>query len=66
MNKLLTCVIMLDTLIVVYIQFVIMLIELEKVLSQELKCLYVGYSESKYRLRISLTHPRDHHFVHVQ
>ena len=28
--------------------------------------IYVGYSESKYRLRISLAHPRDCHFVHVQ
>ena len=28
--------------------------------------LYIGYSESKYRLRISLMHPRDCHFVHVQ
>jgi len=27
---------------------------------------YVGYSESKYRLRISLAHPRDCHFAHVQ
>ena len=27
---------------------------------------YVGYSESKYRLRISLAHPRDCHFTHVQ
>jgi len=27
---------------------------------------YVRYSESKYRLRISLTHPRDCHFAHVQ
>ena len=27
---------------------------------------YVGYSESKYRLRISLRHPRDCHFAHVQ
>jgi len=27
---------------------------------------YVGYSESKYRLCISLTHPRDCHFAHVQ
>ena len=27
---------------------------------------YVGYSESKHRLRISLTHPRDCHFAHVQ
>jgi len=26
---------------------------------------YVGYSESKYRLRISLAHPRDCHFAHV-
>jgi len=28
--------------------------------------IYVGYSESKYRLRISLKHPRDCHFAHVQ
>ena len=28
--------------------------------------LYIGYSESKYRLRISLAHPRDCHFAHVQ
>jgi len=27
---------------------------------------YVGYSESKYRLRISLAHPRDGRFAHVQ
>jgi len=27
---------------------------------------YVGYSESKHRLRISLAHPRDCHFAHVQ
>jgi len=27
---------------------------------------YVGYSESKYRLLISLAHPRDCHFAHVQ
>jgi len=27
---------------------------------------YVGYSESKYRLRISLAHPQDCHFAHVQ
>jgi hypothetical protein len=27
---------------------------------------YVGYSERKYRLRISLTHPRDCPFAHVQ
>jgi hypothetical protein len=27
---------------------------------------YVGYSESKYRLRISLAHPRDCPFAHVQ
>jgi hypothetical protein len=38
-NKLLTYGIMLDLLIVAYIQFVIMPIELDKVLSQELKCL---------------------------
>ena len=28
--------------------------------------MYVGYSESKYRLCISLVHPRDYHFAHVQ
>ena len=28
--------------------------------------LYVGYWESKYHLRISLAHPRDCHFAHVQ
>jgi len=28
--------------------------------------IYVGYSESKYCLRISLVHPRDCHFAHVQ
>jgi len=28
--------------------------------------IHVGYSESKYRLRISLAHPRDCHFAHVQ
>ena len=28
--------------------------------------IYVDYSESKYRLRISLAHPRDCHFAHVQ
>ena len=27
---------------------------------------FVGYSESKCRLRISLAHPRDCHFAHVQ
>ena len=27
---------------------------------------YVGYSESKYRLRIFLAHPPDCHFAHVQ
>jgi len=27
---------------------------------------YVGYSERKYRLCISLAHPQDCHFVHVQ
>ena len=28
--------------------------------------IYVGYSESKYSLRISSAHPRDCHFAHVQ
>jgi len=36
----LTHVVMLDLLIVAYTQFVIMAIELQKVLSQKLKCLY--------------------------
>jgi len=27
---------------------------------------YVGYSESRSRLRVSLAHPRDCHFAHVQ
>jgi len=36
-NKLLTCAVMLDSPILAYIQFVIMLIELKKVLNQELK-----------------------------
>jgi hypothetical protein len=38
-NELLTYTIMLDSFIVVYVLFVIMLIELKKLLSQELKCL---------------------------
>ena len=33
---------------------------------QQYADIYVGYSESKYRLRISLAHPRDCHFAHVQ
>jgi len=28
--------------------------------------IYIVYSESKYSLRISLAHPRDCHFAHVQ
>jgi len=28
--------------------------------------IYVAYSESKYHLHISLAHPRDCHFAHVQ
>jgi hypothetical protein len=40
-NELLIYGIMLDLLIVAYIQFVIMLTELKKVLSQEPKCLFV-------------------------
>ena len=39
-NKLLTYVIMLDFLVVAYVELVMMLIDLLKVLSQELKCLY--------------------------
>ena len=38
-DKLLTCAVMLDSLILTYIQSVIMLIEVQKGLSQELKCL---------------------------
>ena len=33
---------------------------------RKIKGKYVGYSESMYRLRISLAHPRDCHFSHVQ
>jgi hypothetical protein len=40
MNELFTYVVMLDTLVVGYVQLVIMLIELQKVLSEELECLY--------------------------
>jgi len=32
----------------------------------KLAAMYVGYSESKYCLRISLAHPRDCPFAHVQ
>jgi hypothetical protein len=38
-NELLTCAIMLDSLMVAYLQFVIVVTELKKVLSQEVKCL---------------------------
>jgi hypothetical protein len=38
-DELLIYAVMLDSLTAVYIQFMIMLIELQKVLSQELKCL---------------------------
>ena len=37
-NELLTYAVMLDSLVVVYVQLVIMLLELQKALSQELKC----------------------------
>jgi hypothetical protein len=40
-NRLFIYAVMLDPLIVAYVQFVIMLIELKKVLSQELKCLFM-------------------------
>jgi len=39
-NELLTYALMLDLLILVYVQFMLMLIELQKILSQEPKCLY--------------------------
>ena len=42
MNELLTHAIMLDLLIAVYVQLVIILIELQKVLSQKLKCVCSG------------------------
>ena len=42
------------------------ILEDEKVGVYGVCCIYVGYSESKYRLRISLAHPRDCHFAHVQ
>ena len=35
-------------------------------MEQDAGILYVGYSESKYRLRISFARPRDCHFAHVQ
>jgi len=35
-------------------------------ISNELLSSYLGYSESKYRLRTSLAHLRDCHFAHVQ
>jgi len=38
MNKLLTYAVMLDLLLEAQVQFLIMLVELKKVLSQELKC----------------------------
>jgi hypothetical protein len=41
MNEVSIYTVMLDSLIVAHIQFVIMLMELKKVLSQELKCLFV-------------------------
>ena len=41
MNESLTYAVMLDLFIAAHIQFVIMLTELNKVLSQELKCLFV-------------------------
>jgi hypothetical protein len=41
MNELLIYAVMLDSLIVAYIHFLLMLIELKKVLSQELNCLFV-------------------------
>jgi hypothetical protein len=44
---------MLASLIVVYIQFVIMLTELKKVLSQELKCLFV---KQDYHSLIRMNH----------
>ena len=40
-NKFFTYAIMADSLIVAYVQFVIMLIELKKVLSQEVRCIVV-------------------------
>jgi hypothetical protein len=40
MNEFFTYDVMLGTLILVYIYFIIMLTELQRVLSQELKCLY--------------------------
>jgi hypothetical protein len=40
-NELLLYAVMLDSLIVAYIQFVIIPIELKKVLSQELKCAFM-------------------------
>jgi hypothetical protein len=41
--------VMLDLLMVSYVQFVIMLTELNIVLSQELKCLFVSYPNGAYQ-----------------
>jgi len=53
-NEFFTYAIILDSLVIVYVQFVIMLIELQKVLSQELKCLcsktypsFIGMNHTK-------------------
>jgi hypothetical protein len=49
-NKLLTYDLMLDSIIVAYIQYVIMLIELQMVLSQDLKCLVAILPQSYIRI----------------
>jgi hypothetical protein len=55
MNELLIYAKMLDSLVLAYIQFVIMPLELKKVLSQELKCLFVCVA------RLSQFYPNEPH-----
>jgi len=54
-NQLLTYAIMLDSLIVAYLQFMIMLIECKKMLSEELKCLCI-----KTNTVLSMNHTKNY------
>jgi hypothetical protein len=51
--KLLTYAVMLDNLIAAYVQFVIRLIEIQKVINQELKCVCIARLPQSYRNEIS-------------
>jgi hypothetical protein len=48
MNEFLTHSVMLELLIVAYVQYVIMLIDLQKVLSQDLKCIQTYMMRDSY------------------